>query len=238
MIVHSNVDQGSADWLDLRLGIPTASCADQIITPKTGKLSASSQKYAYKLAVERLLRIPTESVEGQEWMDRGKTMEPKAVEQYEWVNEVETTKVGFITTDDGAIGASPDRLIKGKPAGLEIKVPAPWTHLAYLLDGHNEAYRPQVQCQLLVCEFDYVDFYSYSDRMPARLIRTPRDEAYIKLLRAALTEFNERLFVMVERARTLGAFQAAEAKMTPLDAGMGDELERAFGLPPLPGAKA
>jgi YqaJ-like viral recombinase domain len=227
-IIH-DVQQGSPEWFRVRLGIPTASCADQIVTPVKCELSKSSVRYAYKLLAERLLNTPMESIEGQEWMERGKELEPAAVKQYEWLNEVETAPAGFFTTDDRLVGASPDRLIKGKRAGLEIKCPAPWTHLAYLLDGRNIEYRPQVQCQMLVCEFEYVDFYSYNERMPACTITTPRDEPYIRLLQGALTEFNARLFAMLDRARSLGVFQAFEETGTPIDTEIGEELTKSFG---------
>lgn len=223
MKIH-NVVQGSAEWFKCRMGIPTASCFDQIITPKTGKLSASAPKYAYRLIAEQLLNAPTETIEGVAWMDRGKELEPQAVRQYEFVYEVQTTPVGFITTDDGLIGASPDRLVIGAAVGLEIKCPAPHTHIGYLLAGHDDKYRPQVQGQILVCEFDHADFYSFHPRMPPCRLRTDRDEPYIALMKDALTQFNADLFDMLARARSLGVFQAFEAAATP------EELEHAEAL--------
>src|SRR5260221_4148831 len=157
MIVH-DVEQGSAEWFALRRGIVTASVAAQVITPAKGLLSKSADKLAYRLIAERLLNITTETVENQEWMVRGRELEPMAVWHYEEVNGVKTERAGFVTTDDGLIGASPDRFIKGRCAGLAVQCPAPHTHVQYLLEGPGEDYRPQVQAQLLVCEFDYVDF--------------------------------------------------------------------------------
>lgn len=217
-------DQGSVEWYRARIGIPTASEFHQIVTPAKGLLSKSSRKYAYRLIAERLLNRPMESVDGQQWMERGKELEPKAAAQYQFVHDVELARVGFITTDDGMIGASPDRIVKGAAAGVEIKVPSPAVHIGYMLDGPGDDYRPQVQGQNWVCEFDYVDFYSYSDVMPARVIRTGRDEPYIALLRDALEQFNIQLLDMVKRARELGAFQAYEEAKTPV------EVERAHQL--------
>lgn len=235
MKIH-DVQQGSPEWFRSRLGIPTASCFDQIVTPVTGKLSKSADRYAYRLIAERLLNTPSETVEGQTWMERGKELEPQAVKQFEWVNEVETEPVGFITTDDGLVGCSPDRLVKGAPRGLEIKCPSPHVHLGYLLSGQADAYRPQVQGQLYVAELERVDFYSYHPRMPACQITTTRDEPYIKLLRDALEQFNERLFEMLERARSLGVFQAYEEAATPTERAhahlLSAELLDAHGIPP------
>lgn len=217
-------DQGSVEWYRARIGIPTASEFHQIVTPAKGLLSKSSRKYAYRLIAERLLNRPMESVEGQQWMERGKELEPKAAAQYQFVHDVELARVGFITTDDGMIGASPDRIVKGTAAGVEIKVPSPTVHIGYMLDGPGDDYRPQVQGQNWVCEFDYVDFYSYSDVMPARVIRTGRDEPYIALLRDALEQFNIQLLVMLQKAREMGVFQAYEEAKTPV------EVERAHQL--------
>lgn len=238
MKVYRNLDQGSGQWFQLRQGIPTASQFHLIITPTTGKLSAQSAAYAYRLAAERLLNAPSAAIEGQEWMDRGKELEPVAARHYEFVHEVETEPVAFVTTDDGAIGASPDRLVKGRPIGLEIKCPSPPVHLRYLLDGCDDKYRPQVQGQIYVAELERADFLSYHPRMPARLISTPRDEPFIALLKAALDEFNAHLAALVERARALGVFQAYEAAQTPtelehadaLGAALRDELDPRFAL--------
>lgn len=225
MKIH-DVDQGSPAWFAVRLGKPTASEFHHIITPKKGDLSESWRGYAYRLIAERLLNRPTQSLDGLEHIERGKQLEPLAVRQYEFENDAVTDRVGFITTDDGLIGASPDRLIRGKCAGLEVKCPASHTHVGYLLDGHNEKYRPQVQGQLFVCELEYADFYSYHERMPPATIRTPRDEPYIARLRSALDQFNERLHDMLERARARGIFQAYENVQSPADIELAVNLER------------
>jgi hypothetical protein len=217
--------QGSAEWHRARCGIPTASEAHLVITPKTGKLSASAPRYAYRLIAERLLNRPVQDLDGLQYIERGKEMEPQAVRQYEFENDVETEPVGFVLSDDGLIGASPDRLIVGRPAGLEIKSPAAHTQIQYLLEGHDEKYRPQVNMQMLVAEFEYVDWYSFHPRCPPVLIRTPRDEPYIRLMRSALDEFNDRLAAMLERARSLGIFQAYEDVATPAEAEYAEELE-------------
>ena len=60
---------------------------------------------------------------------------------------------GAVPSDDGRIGCSPDRTVMekgGRYSLVEIKCPAPWTHIGYLLDGPGADYRQQVQGQLLV----------------------------------------------------------------------------------------
>lgn len=213
MKVHF-VEQGTPAWLALRLGIPTASEFDRIVTP-TGKLSAQARAYAHRLTAERLLNRPMDGLDHLEWVARGKELEPEAARMYEFQKEAKTVKVGFVTTDDGQTGASPDRLA-GDAGLLEIKCPAPHTHIGYLLDGMpaDAKYKPQVQGQLLVAEREWTDFMSYSPEMPPAIIRTVRDEPFIRTLRQALDEFNDMREEMYQRALALGAFQVAPQVQT------------------------
>lgn len=228
MKAYLDVEQGSHDWLMLRLGIPTSSCFEKIVTP-TGKLSAQARQYAIYLITEKLLNRSLESLPTLEWVGRGKELEPTAAKMYEFENEVSTKKVGFITTDDGRIGCSPDRLIPSLNAGLEIKCPAPWTHMGYLIDGFGKDYVPQVQGQLYVAEFDFVDRYSFHPDMPPVLVRTYRDEAYIKTLAAALDEFCDMKDGLLEMVSRKGLFAERTRLLTPREE---DVIER--NLPEVP----
>lgn len=218
-----SVTQGSGDWFTLRLGIPTASCFDQIITPKIGKLSASARKYAYRLLSEKLLNAPGQTLDGLQYIERGNELEPQAVAQYEFAQEVRTRPAGFFTTDDGLLGASPDRMVIDRAIGVECKCPAAHTMMMYLLEGNGaDEYRTQVQGQMLVAELERVDFYAFHPRMPPALIVTPRDEEYIGKMRTVLGEFNERLAELMAKAKSLGVFQAFETVKPPLDAERGE----------------
>ena len=103
MKIH-HVTQGSPEWTALRIGIPTASAFDKIITPAKGQLSKSSRPYAFLLVAEQLLGRTLDSLEGLEWIERGKELEPQAVRMYEFAEDCETAPVGFITSDDGRMG--------------------------------------------------------------------------------------------------------------------------------------
>lgn len=205
MIIH-DVEQGTEAWHQIRRGIPTASRFDEILTPKTGKLSASSRKYMYWLIAEKLLNRSLESIDNLEWVTHGRESEPDAVNAYEFQYEVQTKPVGFITSDDLRWGASPDRLIVGENGGLEVKCPAPQTMIGYMLDGFGDAYKVQVQGQMLVAELDWVDRFAWHPEMPPVRIRTYRDDAYIAQLRVALTQFCDEMDVLVEKIKSLGMF--------------------------------
>ena len=215
-----NMPQGSSEWLAARLGVPTASCFEKIVTP-TGKLSAQSRKYMHWLLAEKILNRSLEAIDNLEWVERGKELEPKAVTMYEFEYDVETLAVGFITTDDGSIGCSPDRLA-GDEGLVEIKCPAPQTHIGYMLDGFGDDYKPQVQGQLMVTGRTWCDRYSYSPEMPPVRVRTYRDEPYIKLLADSLAEFNERKEAALDVLRAQGFFLKRSKTAAPQDVAYDD----------------
>jgi len=222
MIIH-DCEQGTADWYAVKLGIPSASNFDKIVTPK-GQYSKQARRYAFQLLAERVLKTPTESLEGQMWMERGKELEPQAAEFYSFLNDgVELKRVGFVTTDDGKIGCSPDRLV-GETGLVEFKCTAPHTHLQYWIDGFGDDYINQVQGQIMVCEREWCDRVSHHPLMPPLTVRTYRDEERISLLRAALSQFDEELDRMEELVRARGLFAERDRPITPVDTAYEDPM--------------
>jgi hypothetical protein len=198
------------------MGIPTASMFHKIVTPG-GKLSEQRTKYMYRLVAERLLNESMEEQINVEWVERGKEMEPHAAAQFQFLENCELQPVGFVTDDDGLLGCSPDRLLKDKPEAVEIKCPTPWVQIGRLLDGLDNDYKPQVQGQLLVGQFERVHFYSFNDRMPAFHVITLPDKAFQKIMRQHLSDFVEELDRATDRARSLGVYQASPLFQRPLD---------------------
>lgn len=206
MIIH-DVEQGSQAWLDLRVGVATASQFDQIITPKTQKPSASMAKYAYKLLAEKALGQSLDDASSM-WMERGKELEPEARAWYELTQGVDVRQVGFITSDDGLVGCSPDGLV-GEDGGLEIKCPSATVHMGYLLGGVEDAYKCQVQGGLWVTGRAWWDFLSYCPGLPPVLLRFTRDAGFIASLESAMGEFQ----ALVRRHRaTLEALGVESAR--------------------------
>ena len=198
MIVHQ-VLQGTDAWLSLRLGIPTTSRFDDIITTGGKKGvpgdSSSAPKYMHHLLAERITGQPIEGFKSQ-YMERGSMLEERAVAAYELEHDCETEKVGFVTQDDGRIGCSPDRFIVGQDRGLlECKAPAPHTHVAYLLSatGAETEYKIQLQGQLWICEKDFVDICSFHPDMPLALFRVNRDDEFIRVMAEKVREFSYML---------------------------------------------
>lgn len=210
MITH-NVVQGSEEWRHLRMGVPTASEFHRILTPG-GKPSKSAEPYMCELLGELLMGRPLEKPT-YPWMQRGNDLEEEAANWYELQRDIGAKLVGFCTTDDGLIGASPDRLV-GEDGLLEIKCPSPDAHVRYLLfpdKGVDEVYKVQVLGQLYVTERTWCDVVSYHPELPSVIVRVERDEEYIAKLDAALHAFCEQLALAKAELQRRGLLPANDA---------------------------
>lgn len=190
MKIH-NCEQRSLTWHNLRIGIPTASNFKKIVTPK-GKLSTQADGFMNTLLAEWALGCQLDTPTST-YMEIGTDREPESVASYEFETGRTTAEVGFVSTADGMIGCSPDRLI-GDNGILELKNPAAQTHVGYLRSRSiEEEYKPQLQGNLFVCEREWIDVQSYYPALPSVIMRVARDEDYIEALSSALGEFVERL---------------------------------------------
>lgn len=196
-------EQLSPEWWDARRGIPTASNFSRILTP-TGKFSTSSDDYIAELIAEMVCLTPnyftTQGKPVTAAMQHGTDTEPEARKWYEMDQGVETRRVGFITTDDGRWGCSPDALVD-PDGGLEIKCVHLKTQVSYLLKGELPAeYRGQVHGSLLVTGRKWWDFLSYSPGLDPFLIRVYPD-AYTVKLANALELFHDSLQKTIRRLK-------------------------------------
>ena len=199
--------QGSAEWYSIRAGKPTASCFEKILSP-TGKTSTQANAYAELLLAELMTGGQVSTWAGNQHTERGRELESDAVVLYEIQTNTVTEQVGFIEEYESGYnqpaGCSPDRLI-GNDGLLEIKCPAPHTHLKYLLDNKIPIkYIPQVQGQLYITNCEWCDWMSYHPDMPPLIIRIKRDEEYITKLSEALRKFLHTLNEKKQRLIELG----------------------------------
>ena len=201
-------EQNSPEWYAARMGMPTASKFDKIITGG-GEKSKQWESYAHDILAEEVLGKPIEGFSSAD-MEEGKRREPESVAYYEFQRNVDTTAVGFVTNDAGTVGCSPDRFVadNGVVASggmVEYKNPKPSTYVAYLLGINGpKDYWPQLQGALYVCERQWIDFMPYYPGMPDLIIRVERDEPYIKLMDMMLQEFNAKLAKKRARLVELG----------------------------------
>lgn len=199
-MIRYEVDQGTAEWGILRIGRPTSSDFNKVMT-STGKPSDSVKTYENKLIAEIMLERPVRTIEPTSYMDRGSHMEFEARDAYQFINnDVKIEKAGFITDDLGRYGASPDAYKPDDNAGVEIKCPADHTHVDYLLDKEKlkKKYMQQVQGQIFVCGFDYVDLFSYHPELPSVQVRIEPNKVHLNRLHNALREMRIRMNTKLE----------------------------------------
>jgi len=194
------VEQGSVEWMRLRCGLPTASNFDRIVTA-SGKASASAKKYLSELCAEWLLGGPVNPTETQ-FMERGKQLEPEARAWFEWEYGVTVEPGGFITSDDGRIGCSPDGLI-GDDEGFEAKCFEYTHHVMALLELDDE-HRCQIQGCLWLTERERWHRVYFNPALPPVVVTLERDEEFIEKLAAGVETFAEHLAAAKERLLSLG----------------------------------
>jgi putative phage-type endonuclease len=193
MPIYHEFEQRSAEWFQARLGIPTASEFDRIITPKTRKPSAQAEKYMNRLLAEWVLGEPIEEADFlNSYMDRGTELEDSAVKAFEFQAQLKTRAIGLVTTDDGLIACSPDRLVEDMGT-LEIKCPSAPVHIAYLRSAGSasvaEEYFCQIQGQLMICQLERSFLISHHPKLPPIVLQITRDDDFIRQLEAALKTF-------------------------------------------------
>lgn len=176
--IFHDVEQRSDEWFALRAGRLTASMASKLVTP-TGKPSIQYKgEIARIIAEQRGLQEP-EFITPTFWMERGVDLEDEALAWFEVETDLDVDPVGFVTSDDDLIGASPDGIINedGCNIPLELKVPKPSTHIKYLLEGElPKDYIGQVHFQMALCEAPYAYFASYCPDMPPLILKVMRDK--------------------------------------------------------------
>lgn len=166
--------QNSPAWFSARLGKPTASEFSSIVTGK-GEESKSRYGYALTLAAEVFAGQRLDAWEGNAATVRGHEMEGWALDAYSFVKDLELTRVGFCTTDDGAYGCSPDALA-GDKGLVEVKSLSAKRHIEAMMYHKKNGccppdYVQQTQGQMMVTGRSWVDLVFYHPQLPMLIIR-------------------------------------------------------------------
>jgi hypothetical protein len=155
-------EQGSAEWLKARCGIPTASRFADIVTP-TGRAVTSKARrdYMLELLAERLTGS-TEAHYVTAAMERGKALEPQARAWYSLETGKAVCEVGFVVDDSGDWGCSPDGVTDC--GGIEIKCLTRTRHLdALLTRTMPPEYMVQIQACMWIMRRATWDFVLFTD---------------------------------------------------------------------------
>lgn len=188
---HTELVQGSDEWLAARLGILTASEVCKIVTP-TGKIANNdkTRAHVWEIAAQRITRYVEPYYVGDEML-RGKTDEIIARDLYD-AEYLPVDEVGFVTNDQWGftIGYSPDGLV-GMDGLIECKSRRQRFQFETLATREvPEEYLLQIQTGLLVSGREWLDFVSYSGGMPMFVKRVYPDPVLQDAIIKAATAFD------------------------------------------------
>lgn len=193
-----NCEQGTPEWFECRLGIPTASNFKTVLAKGEGK---TRKQYMFKLAGEIICGKPAENYKSAD-MERGNEMEDEARQRYAFTRDVELTRVGFCKL--GAMGCSPDSFVNDD-GGVEIKTAFPHILIEQMFrDDVPPEHVAQVQGTLMITGRDWWDLSVYWPGMKPPVFRSLPDRTYQANLRGEIDRFNDELAAVVERVRAYG----------------------------------
>lgn len=209
--IFDEVEQGSEEWINLRLGVPTASNFALIMADgQDGEASKTRARYMRMLAGEILTGRPAEGKIITAAMQRGRDMEPEARQHYLDRHFVDLRQVGFIRRrlpSGRFAGCSPDAMIGDRKA-LEIKTLAPDLMIERLEKGAGmpPEHKAQVQGTMWVGDLEEVDLLLFYSGFPvAPKFTCWRDDHYIRELANAVEIFEFETRRLVEKIRRMGS---------------------------------
>jgi len=191
--------QGTPEWFSARSGKIGSSSISKVLT-STGKRSTQRKAYLYTLAGEIITGEKASSYSNQ-YMKDGIDREPQTRMEFqlEMMKQVEEV-AGIINDKYPGVFVSPDGLIVGEKAGLELKSVIPATQAKYLdKDVLPTEYKLQVQTSLLISEFERWYFCSHCPGMPIFIKIVHRDEELIAAIKKEVGLFVKELNELVER---------------------------------------
>ncbi len=203
MNIIETCEQGSAEWLSMRLGKVTASRVKDVLSKGRGKApSKTAESYMMELIAEVLTgeSKPFFENDAMRW---GTETEPQARSMYEVNNGFVTVKEVAFVEHNEQVGISPDGLV-GEDGLLEIKCPNTTTQLKRALsDDYSADYKAQIQMQLWVTERQWCDFVSFDPRLDCAAgylqQRVERDEEYIEEMKIKVYAFVEKMNELIEK---------------------------------------
>lgn len=225
--IYPEMIQGSDEWLAARCGLLTASEMKLIITPTLKAASNKEERaHLYELLAQRITRYVEPRYVSDDML-RGSEDELFAralySEKYAPIEEI-----GFITNDRWGftLGYSPDGKLIGQSAGIEAKSRRQKFQIETVVENVANSTIPadfiiQVQTGLLVSEWEWIDFISYSGGLPMVTIRVYPIPAVQDAIVQAAGDFEHRLALKLDRYReTL----ASTARLVPTERRIEQEM--------------
>jgi putative phage-type endonuclease len=173
MIIH-NCDQGTHEWLQLRLGKITGTRLKKM-------LAKDNLALLDELIAEEETGLSDDDDFVSEEMQRGIDLEPLAIQEYSNITGHEVDHPCLIQSSEWPIlMMSPDGYI-GTTGAVEIKCPKTKTHIKYIRQGKiPNDYKEQIWAYFMVNpDLQWLDFVSYDPRLtkkPIWILHITRDQ--------------------------------------------------------------
>ena len=157
------IDQGTEEWMKLRLGKFTCSDAQAIATNGKGL-----ETLAFTKVAERKTGLFADAYDNAA-MQYGRETEELARSAYEIQTGNQVKKVGFIEVNEW-VGGSPDGLL-GEDGLIEIKCPTNRVFVEYLYYKKiDPKYFAQMQMQMFVARRKWVDYVVFNPNFARSII--------------------------------------------------------------------
>lgn len=195
-IIH-DIEQGTPEWLNLRLGLITCSQIDVIRVDGVG-----AQDYVNALAYERITGESSSVFNGNQWTERGHELEPIARELYQEKTGLSVYEIAFVKNK--GFGYSPDGLILRPTTApedrcvfwgaIEIKAKQPAEQIKILRSNEiPKKHLDQLHGGLLCAELEWIDFVSYCPNLPIFIKRLWRKDCIEQLdkLNILIDKYNQ-----------------------------------------------
>ena len=173
MIIH-NCDQGTHEWLQLRLGKITGTRLKKM-------LAKDNLALLDELIAEEETGLSDDDDFISEEMQRGIDLEPLAIQEYSNITGHDVDHPCLIQSSEWPIlMMSPDGYI-GTTGAVEIKCPKTKTHIKYIRQGKiPNDYKEQIWAYFMVNpDLQWLDFVSYDPRLtkkPIWILHITRDQ--------------------------------------------------------------
>lgn len=199
-----NLEQGTPEWHEARLGIVTMSELHCLLVNGKGPggFGAGAFTYMNQLIGERITGEPADAFQGNRHTERGHELEPMARDLYaQRSGATDIEQVGIIlgdvvrksTGEIHRVGYSPDSLV-GSDGLTEIKTKLPKYQVEVLLSGEiPKEHIAQCQGGLWVSNREWIDFISFWPGMPLFVKRAYRDEKMIRTIAERVEAFYEEM---------------------------------------------
>ena len=195
-IYHYDIEQNTPEWHKIRLGRITASDFPILFMKKDTK---GYNDLLDTVAWERVFGESPEENFSSYYMERGKELEPEAIEHYKYLTFYSLKRVGFIELGSD-IGASPDAVVN-EDGLAQVKCLKFTNHKEYVLSGKiPKKHIIQMQGELYVSQRKWNDYFVYHPLLKSTPKRLERDE---KMISDIQTELNIALGKIEKRVNQI-----------------------------------